>query len=313
MDHKILAISYGDKYFSMSRDLNLWTAKYIGKVTETKAYGPEDIDKVFAKENKEILEEKRGGGYWLWKPYIILKALEKIEYGTYLFYTDAGMVYVHNIHCLINIMERDKQDIFLSTGFAPAKDWCKRDAFILMDCDNKNAADHLLVSGGYVLLRKTDKSLLFIQEWLMYSKDRRILTDCVNMCGLLNYPGFHEHRHDQAILSNLCYLHHIMTYKGLSHVDEPRMHLNARKGNVGSYGYSFDERIRLIRKAHESEGYKKSDYPRIFINTRVKNCSMFLFFLKVMKKILYAIYADMWGFFNDQRILKGDFLDARIT
>lgn len=303
MRYKILAISYGDSSFSMSRDLNLWTAKHIGRATSVRAYNREDIGEDFYKENEHILNMPRGGGYWLWKPYIILKGLETIQYGEYLIYTDAGMIFSHSLECLVKHMEKEKTDIFISTGFAPTKDWCKRDAFILMDCDTVEAAERIIVSGGYVLLRKTDSTIEFIKEWLMYAKDERIITDCENTLGLPNYEGFHEHRHDQAILSNLCYKHGIETYKGVSHVDEPRSHLRALKGDYGSYGYTFEQRIELIKKAHKSPGYMKSKYPRIFINTRIKNCNPLLFGLKLVKKILYVVYIDLWGMLFDKRYL----------
>jgi len=41
-------------------------------VDEYYNYGPNDIDNEFKKKNIEILSQKRGNGYWLWKPYFIL-------------------------------------------------------------------------------------------------------------------------------------------------------------------------------------------------------------------------------------------------
>ena len=43
----------------------------------------------------------------------------------------------------------------------------------------------------------------FFAEWLRHAQDERNLTDAPNQCGLPNYPGFVEHRHDQSILSLL--------------------------------------------------------------------------------------------------------------
>ena len=303
MKNKILAISYGDESFTMSRALNLWTAKHIGRADSTLAYGPENIDSAFYNENIVILTQKRGGGYWLWKPYIILKALEQTNEGDYVFYTDAGMIYSHSIKILIQHMTRDRQDICLSSGFVPAKDWCKRDCFILMGCDNELAYEKTMVSGGYVLIKKTDRAVTFVRDWLKYAKDERISTDIPNQLGKPNIKGFKEHRHDQAILSNLCFKYNIEPYKAMSHVDEPRAHRSALKGNVGVYGYSFEQRIELIKKEHESLGYKRSKYPRLFINTRVRNCNLLIFCLKLIKKILVVLVTDIWGTFFDKKYL----------
>ena len=43
----------------------------------------------------------RGGGYWIWKPYIISKMLEQINENDILVYIDAG--------CHINITKESKQ------------------------------------------------------------------------------------------------------------------------------------------------------------------------------------------------------------
>jgi hypothetical protein len=52
-------------------------------------------------------------------------------------------------------------------------------------------------------MRKNDFVINFINEWLHYAKDYRIITDSANECGLPNYPEFVDHRHDQSILSLL--------------------------------------------------------------------------------------------------------------
>lgn len=299
MSYKFVAISYGDEQYSKSLKLNLWTAKHIGKVDYVIGYGPKDIDDNFYKTHFDILSQKRGGGYWIWKPYVILKTLETLNDGDYLFYTDAGMIYSHDVRVLIEHMNRDQQDICLSSGFVPAKDWCKRDCFILMGCDNEEAHNRIMVSGGYVLVKKSKRSIEFVTEWLKYAVDSRASTDKENELGYPNLPGFREHRHDQAILSNLCYLYGVEPYKAMSHVDEPRAHRKAIKGVVGAYGYSFEERIEMIKRQHESVGYKHSCYPRLFINTRIKNCGTFIFILKLIKMICKSMATDVWGWFFD--------------
>lgn len=45
--------------------------------------------------------------------------------------------------------------------------------------------------------------MTFVGEWLTYSQDSRAITDDKNVLGSANYKGFHDHRHDQSILSLL--------------------------------------------------------------------------------------------------------------
>jgi hypothetical protein len=46
------------------------------------------INTEFYKENKQILDEKKGDGLWLWKPYIIYEKLSNIEENEYVYYQD---------------------------------------------------------------------------------------------------------------------------------------------------------------------------------------------------------------------------------
>ena len=48
---------------------------------EHHVFGPSDISGDFYEKNQHILDQKRGAGYWLWKPYFIYKTLKKINDG----------------------------------------------------------------------------------------------------------------------------------------------------------------------------------------------------------------------------------------
>ena len=74
----VTSMNYSDKKFNDAQKLNTYTAIHIGKVNQTIEYNERDIPKDFFNENKEILTMKRGGGYWLWKPFFILKTLNFI-------------------------------------------------------------------------------------------------------------------------------------------------------------------------------------------------------------------------------------------
>ena len=49
----------------------------------------------FYKKYKNILVDKTGLGYFLWKSYIINDAINKMEDGELLFYTDVAVSYTH--------------------------------------------------------------------------------------------------------------------------------------------------------------------------------------------------------------------------
>jgi len=155
----------------------------------------------FYLENKDILDEKRGGGYWLWKPYIILETLNKMNEGDILLYMDSGDIFSGNISSYLKTYFQNENSL-LTLGGYPQKLWTKRDCFILMGCDEPRFHNHIQLEAGILSFKKTGENVKFINEWLTFSKNKSILTDIENQHGE-NYLGFKDHRHDQSIITNL--------------------------------------------------------------------------------------------------------------
>ena len=198
----IIAINYADKNFAKAQQLNLKTALAWG-ADRVIAYTPADMDASLRSKNQAILAAPKGNGYYLWKPYFLNKAYRELGEGDYLFYTDAGSIYVNRIQYLIDCMEREGQELMV---FSLQKEmlerkYTKRDAFVLMGCDNPRFTDTPQSIGGYVILKKSDFVEKFIAEDLNYAQDARMITEQENTLGFDNYPEFIAHRHDQSIWS----------------------------------------------------------------------------------------------------------------
>lgn len=198
----IIAINYADSSFQKAQQLNLETARRWG-ADRTIAYTPDDIDDAFRKKNKNILSARKGNGFYLWKPYFLNKAYQQLKEGDYLIYTDAGSIYVNKIQYLIDCMEREQLDImtFSLENEMLERKYTKRDAFVLMGCDEERYTDTPQSIGGYVILKKSDFVERFLAEDLKYAQDERIITEKENTQGLPNYPEFIAHRHDQSVWS----------------------------------------------------------------------------------------------------------------
>lgn len=84
---KKIFISYGNKYYKDSLERigkeadNLKIFDKILLYNESSLLHPFDI---YAKEYK------KGGGYWLWKPFILYETLQKAQEGDVIVYADAG-------------------------------------------------------------------------------------------------------------------------------------------------------------------------------------------------------------------------------
>lgn len=155
----------------------------------------------FYEKNKQILDETRGAGYWLWKPYLIYEHLSLINDGDVLFYLDSGDMFKPELLSDLESIMTDRDYIFTPGAFEQ-KYYTKGDCFYLMGCNSDKYKNRLQLEAGILVFRKTPKILKFAKEWLEFCRNPQILTDTPNLF-LENCPGFVDHRHDQSILTNL--------------------------------------------------------------------------------------------------------------
>lgn len=206
----ILAINYSDKNFERQRKYNTQTAYSKGKVNKVIEYSPNDLDPEFREKHKKILSYTRGGGLWLWKPYIILKALELLEEGDYLFYCDAGAYYVNKVQHLVNTLNKTNQSMMGFRLPLLARQFTKKECYRLMNC--KESGENQILS-GYLLFKKDDFCIDFVKEWLKYATDERISSPTRFCFEIEEFSDFRTHREDQSIVSNLYYKYNLIPFK----------------------------------------------------------------------------------------------------
>ena len=290
----IWAITFSNQNYKRSAKLNEISAKVFGGADKTIIYSPNDFDEKFVESNKSLLAEKRGAGYWAWKPYIIKKTLEKCKEGDYVMYLDAGAFYVRKIKHLINNMENVGETVFLSSMILPNKDWCKRDAFVKCGCDETACIYGHQVEASYILVKKNIRTMSFLDRWQKYCLDWQVNTDQDNILGKENYNGFRENRHDQTALSLAAYREGIIPHRGFSDSSEYRIY-KKRLDEWGCWGYSESELQQLAYEEYSSCGFKESTYKRIIVNCRARNQKMLPFLNVVFNSIKIAIEVDMIG------------------
>jgi hypothetical protein len=105
------------------------------------------------------------------------------------------------------------------------KQWTKRDCFKIMKCDVAPITESKQRLGGYSLWQNSVFSIQFVDEWLRYAQDERILTDLENQLSYENYEGFVAHRHDQSIFSILSKKYGIVAYRDPSQSGNNFVHL----------------------------------------------------------------------------------------
>jgi hypothetical protein len=162
----------------------------------------------FYSENKAILDQKRGAGYWLWKPFIILETLRSLPAGEIVIYCDCGDA--------VNLAFKEyAAEVIRSCGFLiienrfPMRRLCKMDAFALMGATEEKFYDAMQAEAGVCGFRNDSETQAFVEEWLTACRNENIVTDAANICGHPNFPEFVDHRHDQAILTILAIKHQL--------------------------------------------------------------------------------------------------------
>lgn len=165
----------------------------------------------FITSYSDILSNKRGYGYCIWKPYLILQELEKISDDEILIYIDStDLPDISFFNSIIDIF-KTQDYVFLNRGYNHGQ-WTKRDCFVLMNCDVVEYHNHVQLEAGVIGMKPTLFNKELLKEWFHYSTNKNILTEEPNICGQPNLDNFKEHRYDQSVLTNLFIKYKLNSY-----------------------------------------------------------------------------------------------------
>ena len=148
-------------------------ARSLNLFDEILPYQATDLGRDFHEKHQDLLRHGRGYGYWIWKPHIFLKTLQRedLEEGDVVLYVDVDFVLRPGIGALLDEFAKRTGPIFCLQPPpdlyppAPGSFVTKQDAFLLMGLDSAFYKDTFQVYSGIILLRKTSASLRFCQEW----------------------------------------------------------------------------------------------------------------------------------------------------
>ncbi|MFG6599091.1 MULTISPECIES: hypothetical protein [unclassified Sulfitobacter] len=202
-------LSYGTPKFYKARDELCKSALAVG-FDKALGRGPDDLDIAFTKANAELLSRPRGGGYWVWKPRIILQELRKLEPGDVLVYCDAGRYNYYNLNLFPKaLIARARKDGMVLNVSMPRhgalSKWTKRDCLVLLNMDRPEVISKPQIQACWSFWTPSEEAFDFLSTWVQHCSDPRIVSDQPNELGLPNYPDFIDHRHDQSIFTLLIY------------------------------------------------------------------------------------------------------------
>ncbi len=172
--------------------------------------------KDFYEQNRWAFDHphKRGFGWYIWKPFVILDALNKAADGDIVMFTDADTYPVKDFSVLYDICDKsDNGGMFFTVSGHTNRKWCKRDCFIVMNQDEPRYHDAPAAVARFMLFKKgVWPAYQLLLEWLTYSCNKSANTFDKSVLGP-ELSGFTEHRCEQAILTNLIHKHGFRLYR----------------------------------------------------------------------------------------------------
>lgn len=201
--NNINIIFYGDQNFSRARQrFNLEAINFGFK----KIYNfcPENLPEAFLKENGNFIKNnKRGGGYWLWKSYLIKHVINNLNNNDFLLYADVG--------CTLNYegINRFKEyvEIVNETNILTfqmphlERNWTKQSLAKFLNCQTPEIMNSGQIIGGIILLKKNNLIEDLVNSWYSTCNLKWTIDDSPSTEP--NHPEFIEHRHDQSVFSLL--------------------------------------------------------------------------------------------------------------
>lgn len=253
---KLTVVNFGNIDFSLQQKWNAFSAKYFGRADEVIQYSPEDIND-YLEQYPVFKKYEKGFGNYFWKPYVILKALEKVEDNDFLFYSDSGAFILKDLKILAKYLNEVQKDIMVFQLPLIEKQWTKKDTFVLLNADFVEITKAAQILTGFILIKKTLVSLEFLENFRISCLDERIVSDLKNVLAQNNYPDFIAHRHDQSVFSILAKKSNIVQIEGdLSDYGFfPRQYLRGKAWLYDDFSknldnYKFQNFVISNRKVH---------------------------------------------------------------
>lgn len=157
--------------------------------------------------------DNRGFGWFVWKPYVISHALSRCDPGDIVLYVDGDTYPISDLSPLYTECDRIGGVMLFNEMGCSHSRWCKRDCFIRMEMDEWRYRNVDHACARFMLFQNPvryvpeyciDKPKCvwhFLEEWQKFCLDPIANTFDVSVLAP-EHPEFHEHRCEQAILTN---------------------------------------------------------------------------------------------------------------
>ena len=172
MTWNVVTVAFGNEDFKIGQ-------KFLEELSQKSevnsiSFGDDDLygSDVY-KENEKWFSEENNRGWFAWKPYFILKAMEGLEDGDMIMYLDTKDIFHPEIFQFVDDMIED-DFCLLPIGGPSNGEYTKRDCFVYMECDEEDYWDSPQLEAGFSFWKVSDKSKEVLSEWLKWCLDERV-------------------------------------------------------------------------------------------------------------------------------------------
>jgi len=270
-------ITYGDSNFKESLNRIKKQAQKSGLFDKIIIYKPSDLP-TFIKASP-LMAFSRGGGYWVWKPYIIYHTLLKCNDGDIVYYADSGCTinnkseewnvlasYLKSYNAIFFQYRReykypgwDKICKIPENNSSKIIHWMKPSCVSFfnnfLQVGDYQAFDKIW--GGFIIIKKTNPIISVLENWyrLTLFKPELIMDPMGEE--LNNLPKtFNQHRHDQAILTPLIFHYketdNILVLPETSESSKKAAAVIASRYRVGKMSLSHYVKYKIYSYIHKS-------------------------------------------------------------
>ncbi|UIR56005.1 hypothetical protein LZQ00_17290 [Sphingobacterium sp. SRCM116780] len=215
----IIFISFADDKMAFSLERIGKQAKKLQIFDQIILYTPDQLPDYI--KDSPLMQYKRGGGYWSWKPAIIYETLQQYEEGTIVVYTDAGcslfqssdwndyFSYLKNVDtlCFQYKDEMPEWEKFGQTS-TKIKYWTKESTisyFAQLLADESYGDRYNKIWGGAIICKGRNNA--FIKKWLdiTIKQPNLIIDPTEEELKDSKNKELAYHKHDQSIITPLAH------------------------------------------------------------------------------------------------------------
>jgi hypothetical protein len=197
-------ITYADKNYEKSKERIASEAEATGFFDQVITYGKKDLSDDIL--NAALMRYERGGGYFVWKPYVVEKTLLGMNDGDILVYADCGCSVFKNDEWkrYFNLLSDYNAVMFMLPLTCEA--YTRKNVLEHFAGIGKNWKRRYQVSATFFLLKKNKQTISLIREWKQTMVQfPELVVDVPKDQMHEESPRFIENRCDQSILSALAY------------------------------------------------------------------------------------------------------------